>query len=336
MKRTGGDLTRGVKRMKIGATNDDEPTRHDETAIDAIPRDWHIFRGPPDYTHVSLPFMFEQRIQNPMNSWDAVFRLTSPYDPLITTNLTDTNPGAGLTRIGVPQSNAGDAKDKYGQTQFYNFYADMYRYYSVMACRYHITVENLSGERMYVHIMNFNQELPPASASNQDILLWRGVKSYLSTPHGMFFSDNQAKFNDYNALQIEDDDDMNPQPNPDTTGTEPAKWAVGRRANSAVIQHSSQYSPGDSRREITLDSEVSTWTPINANPSYPERILIRIKNYDDNIHPLAGSAGNFEKSMHFTIKVSIEYLTEFKELVPGLRYPVVRDPARVTVNEVNR
>ena len=54
MKRTSGGLHKRVARMKIGDTNmgggDDK--RHDETQIDSV--DWKVFRGPPDYTHVSL------------------------------------------------------------------------------------------------------------------------------------------------------------------------------------------------------------------------------------------------------------------------------------------
>lgn len=336
MKRAGGDLTTRVKRMKIGG-QDADATHNTETAVDPIRQDWHIFRGPPDYTHVSLPFIFEQRIQNPLYQWDFGFRMTSPYDPLLTTNQTDINPGAGLARTGVLQSNLGDTKDKYGNAQYFNFYADMYKYYNVLGCRYHITVENLSGERLYVHFMHYNQEQPPANASNNDILLWKNSTSYLSTPHAMFFNDNQAAFNDFAALQDETDDDLNSTPNPSTIATpDPAQWAVSRNQNTAVIQHSSEYSPGDWRREIILDGEVSTWTPINTNPTYPERLLIRVKHYDDNTFPAAGNALNYEKSMHFVLKAKIEYLCEFKELNYALRYPVQRDPARVTLFGDNR
>nr|WAQ80605.1 MAG: capsid protein [Fish-associated parvo-like hybrid virus] len=321
------------RKMQDSGSQTKTDNRYDETAIDPIKQDWHIFRGPPDFTHTSLPFLFENRIQTNLNNYDHVFRLTSPYDPMIATDLVDVNVGAGTTTFGVARSNAGDVKDKYGQCQFYNFYADMYRFYSVIAVRYKVTVENLSGERMYVHVMKYNQELPPQNVSNHDMLLWKGVKSYLSTPHAMFWNDTSAQFNDYNAIQIEDDDDLNATPNPDPTAT---NYAVTRNGSKAVIQHSAQYTPGDFRREIVLDSEISTWTSIAANPSYPERLLIRVKAYDDNIHPTAGSATSYNKSMHYAIKVELEYLTEFKELNPELRYPVVRDPARLTLFSSNR
>lgn len=330
------------KRARTGDTNvvsDDKG--HNETSIDPIKQDWHIFRGPPDYTHVSLPFIWEAKRyavgSDALNYADHTFRLTSPYDPIISSFNADLNPGTGTTRGSVPASYAGDSKDKYGQAQFYEFYRAMYQYYSVIGCRYHVTVENLSSERLYVHIMNFNQELPPAGASNHDHLLWKGVHSYLSTPHAQFFNSQVANATELNANQIEDEDDMilDVNSNP-LASTNPAIWAVGRNKNSAVIQHSSQYNPGDWRREIALDDEINTWTSTDTNPSYPERLLVRVKTYDDSWHPLAGDTVERSKNIEFIIKIHIEYLTEFKELKYGLRYPIQRQPLTVTINQDNR
>lgn len=331
------------KRARTGDTTagtDDKG--HNETSLDPIKQDWHIFRGPPDYTHVSLPFIWEAKryavgSTDALNYADHTFRLTSPYDPFLSSFNTDLNPGAGVTRGAVPASYVGDTKDKYGQAQFYEFYRGMYQYYSVIGCRYHVTVENLSAERLYVHVMNFNQELPPGSASNQDHLLWKGVTSYLSTPHAQFFNSQVSNAVELNANQIEDEDDMITDTNANpAASTNPAVWAVSRNKNSAVIQHSSQYKPGDFRREIALDDEINTWTSVDANPSYPERLLVRVKTYDDSWHPAAGDASDRNKNIEFIIKVQIEYLTEFRELKYGLRYPVQRQPITVTINQDNR
>jgi hypothetical protein len=340
MKRAGGSLTGPPSKVARAGNNEDD--RHDETQLDPIKNDWHIFRGPPDYTHVSLPFVYETRrygvgAANDLNTVDTTFRLTSPYDPLISSINTDINPGTGVTRVAAPLSNAGDTRDKYGQTQFYDFYRGMYQYYSVIACRYKVTIENLSSERIYAHFMHFNQELPPPAASNQDMLLWRGTKSYMMTPHAMFFDDTTANFAEMNGTNIEDEDDMiqDTNANPDAVNNA-ALWAVSRNRNSAVISHSSQYTPGDFRREIALDSEISTWTSVETNPSYPERLLVRVKSYDDTWHPTAGDALNRNRNLNFIIKVQIEYLTEFRELKAGLRYPTQRNPLSVNIASDNR
>ena len=327
------------KAMSTGTQTDDK--RHDETQLDPIKQDWHIFRGPPDYTHVSLPYIFEAKhyavgSSDAVNYADHTFRLTSPYDPFISSFGTDLNPGAGVTRGTVPASYTGDTKDSLGQTQFWGFYKDMYQYYSVIGCRYHVTVENLSAERLYVHFMHFNQELPPGACSNQDMLLWKGCTSYLSTPHAQFFNSQVANAVELNADQIEDVDDMITDTNANPAANTPAIWAVGRNKNTAVIQHSAQYTPGDFRREIALDSEVSTWTSVDQNPSYPERLLVRVKTYDENWHPAAGDAITRNKNIEYIIKVQIEYLTEFRELKYGLRYPTQRQPASVTIWTDNR
>lgn len=328
------------KAMSTGTQTDND--HHDETSLDPIKQDWHIFRGPPDYTHVSLPYIWEAKhyavgTSDAMNYADHTFRLTSPYDPFLSSFGTDLNPGTGVTRANVPASYGGDTKDKFGQTQFYEFYRGMYQYYSVIGCRYHVTVENLSAERLYVHFMHFNQELPPGKCSNQDMLLWKGTKSYLSTPHAQFFNNQVANAVELNADQIEDVDDMimDTNNNP-ASATNAAIWAVSRNKNTAVIQHSAQYKPGDFRREIALDDEISTWTSVEANPAYPERLLVRVKTYDDNWHPDAGDTITRNKNIQYIIKVKIEYLTEFRELKAGLRYPTQRQPVSVVIATDNR
>lgn len=307
---------------------------HDETALDPIKQDWHIFRGPPDYTHVSLPYIYETRWgPTEINTLDYTFRLTSPYDPRLGGSTTDLNPGAGKLTWFQPNTNAGDPREKYDYVQFWTYYASLYQYYSVMSVRYHITVENLTGERLYVHVMNFNQELPPPLASNNDMLLWKGVTSYMSTPHAMFYTNQVVNFGDFVGTQIEDEVDMTQATNPNTAST---KYAVSRNQNTAVIQHSGQYNAGDFRREIALDDEVNTWTSTSANPTYPERLLIRIKHYDDQgIGTTSTNINNYDKDLQVVFKIRMEFLTEFKELKAGIRYPVARDPIQVVLNVDN-
>ena len=96
MKRTSGGLHKRVARISIadrGNTTTDEG-RHDETEIDPIKQDWHIFRGPPDYTHTSLPAIYVNNANTIAKQFEAGIRLTSPYQPFFNTAPSDLNPDA--------------------------------------------------------------------------------------------------------------------------------------------------------------------------------------------------------------------------------------------------
>ena len=326
--------SRKRRTMNATQTTQSSDASHDETPLDIIKTGWHIFRGPPNYTHVSLPYIYEQHFRNTqINTAEIGFRLTSPYNPHLGSDLNDNNPGLGTQYIYRSQTYAGDPKDKFDNVQFYDFYASMYNYYSVLSVRYHVTFENLTSEKMYLHVMNFNQEKPPEQATNHDMLLWSGVRSYLSTPHSVFTDEQYGLVQasaDGTHHMVEDDTDV---VNTGNAKTSEADWAVSRSRNSAVITFSDQYNAGDYQREIALDGDINTWTATNANPTYPERLLFRVRRYDDATPPSAGNTTVYDTALAFNLKVQIEYLTEFKELKAGLRYPVQRNPLSVTINQ---
>ena len=69
---------------------------HEETSLDPMKNGWHVFRGPPDYTHVVLPWIYEQKLATIEHVRDFQFRMTSPYQPLVTPQSNDLNIGAGV------------------------------------------------------------------------------------------------------------------------------------------------------------------------------------------------------------------------------------------------
>ena len=47
--------------------------RHQETALDPVKMDWQIFRGPPDFTHVSLPAIFINNANTFVKMYEQAF-----------------------------------------------------------------------------------------------------------------------------------------------------------------------------------------------------------------------------------------------------------------------
>lgn len=309
-----------------GNTTTDEG-RHDETEIDPIKQDWHIFRGPPDYTHTSLPAIYVNNADVVAKIFEAGIRLTSPYQPFFNTASTDLN--TNVTGVTTALELSGTTSF---QTQFYGFYSQLYRYYSVISCRYRITAENYGSEPIWMHIMKYNQERPPSAASNEDIQLWRGTTSRYMTPHATFYDTTVAGTGGdrSHTYQYNLDTDSTIDTAVDTA----AQRTPVSRKNNAVIVVSDQYNAGDFQREVALDSEISTWTTVNSNPSYPENLLIRF-NTDEASTGATPDTTNRDRRIQVNLRMEVEYLCEFKELTPEVRYPVRRDPITLTFNATN-
>lgn len=324
MKRTSGGLHKRVARMNItdSNANSTDEGRHDETEIDPIKNDWHIFRGPPDYTHTSLPAIFSNNCNIVAKTYEAGIRLTSPYQPFFNTTPSNINTSGGTTTI------AGLFGDAGFETQYFNFYSQLYRYYSVISCRYHITAENYGSEPIWMHVMKYNQEKPPTGASNEDICLWRGVTSHYMTPHAAFYDTIMGSGGIRSATVGYNLEDAGIS----TAGDTSLNGNPVSRKNSAIISFSDQYNAGDFRREVALDSEINTWTQTTANPTYPENLLIRF-NTDEASTGL--DAGNRNRRLQVNIRMTVEYLCEFKELTPEVRYPNQRDPITLTFGSSN-
>ena len=328
MKRTGVPLIENrVKRMRLG-DQDNAGDRHQETALDPIKSGWQIFRGPPPYTHASVAAIYENKFSETTNRWgrDHAVRMTGPSTPFKNISYTDLNAGGGTQSYGA----IGTGSEVF-RTTYWDFYTSMYKYYSVLACRYHITFENLSADKLYVHIMNYNQTVPPENASNHDMLLWGDCKSFLSTPHGVWYNYQQMRDSEADGNNYEDEAPSGAPTNNDVN----SNWAISRAGGSPIISYSSQYEAGQTQQEIVLDENVSTWTSTSANPSLEENLLVRIKAYDDATQEAAGNSSNYGRVLSYNLKIQVEYLVEFRELKEGLRWPVRRNPIELEINNLN-
>lgn len=296
-----------------------------ETPVDEV---MNVHRGPPDYTFASLPFISMKKYFTSRSlSTDLSYRMTSVYDPEI--SIAPITIGGSNTQ--QPQDTEPDAQIL--SARWFNYYSSLYKFYHVVACRYSVYVENLSGEPLWVHLMHYNDELPPPGASNEDHLLWKDCRTQYLTPQ------YRAVVNTGSISTAESDgapgtDNPNAKIDEDNAGSfNISNYQTGNHVSN-TLGHSScnfsgTYRPGDFRREIILDAQVENWTSINTNPALSERLLIRLKP-ENPAHDATQLGGD---TIHAKVIVKLEYLVEFKELVSGLRWPVQRQPLAVTVTK---
>lgn len=290
-----------------------------ETPIDK-PR-W-VERGPPEYTFASLPYVSDTTLYfAPAWAADHGFRMTSPYDPAITqASSVDLNAGAGVVAV-YPLSTPDTADTNVASARFYDYYASLYNYYHVIGCRWHMTIENLTMDPIYCHVMYCNDTSPPMAATNEDMMCWKDCESHYIGTHGVAItSTGFREGNEVNANELNVEGSL-------TAGTT-ANYETGNhiqaRGVGPILKLSGQYRTGDYNREVHLDSEVENWTAVAANPALSERLLFRFRPYWNAISE--NNASNYGRNIRVKTTFRIDYLVEFKELKSGLRYPIERQP----------
>lgn len=314
----------------MGSTDSDVKTGgHEETGLDRIRKGWEIHRGPPNYTHVVLPWVYEQKSSLVgLYSYDYGIRMTSVYDPFITSTGTDQNSGAGTAMAYRLENEATDSRFSSGYgVGFWDYYKGLYKYYSVLGCRYKIRVENLSNERFYVHTMFINDTDPPSEASNWDMMMWQGVKSHLLHPIHRWANGGVVNMNESNGIMIDDEDTMTAPGTYNNTGA-----YIGNPVGSSFAYIAGEYRPGDHQHEVHQDDDVEIFTPVTRNPTLREALLLRLRPYDNATYPTAGDANTYQRELSWNITIECEYLCEFKELDQRLRWPVSRNPLGVTIS----
>ena len=288
-----------------------------------------VNRGPPDFTFASLPYVqekFEHRTSVFENTtW---FRMTSPYDCANARGTADINTGAGTANNSTLTADSSDSSIQ--SARWFNFYAGIYKYYHVVACKYKIFVENLLMEPLYAHLMFINDTMPSAAATNHDMMLWKGVRTHYLNPMGYAIDTtgvadvgfaqtltNQTNVNEENA-----------NGGMDVADTFQSANNIGHPGSKIGI-FEGVYRPGDFTREIRLDSEVENWTLCTTNPALPERLMLRLKPVTQAID--TNNATNYGDRILARVRVELDYLVEFKELKDGLQWPISRQPLTVTI-----
>ena len=306
-------------------------TKLNETPVDKTSM---VTRGPKDYAHASLPYILEGRFNERLSAYDMAFRMTSPYDCLVKHGtMVDWNTEGSTTGTHNTVPGVADANDNVvSQASWYTWYSSIYKYYHVKSCRWHATIINLKTEGLWVHQMYYNEDLPPVLATNQDMRQWNDCKSYfvpsavsVVNKDGNVITENLAT-----ERQIDESNRSNPDvyAGPDN-GTENPKQVVTNKDRRNILQLSGSYTPGQAKHEVKLDDAVENWTATTTNPTLPERLLFRFK--PDTCGVTLNEAATSDRSVNVRFSVDLEYLVEFKELLPTLKWPLTKQPATISV-----
>ena len=297
------------------------PAGLSETQVDKVV---DVERGIPRYQFASLPwtgiwYAEDSNIQN----YDYLFRMTSPYDVVVSTLKEDKNTGTGVEKATSGKQDVNDTISN--SAMWYDFYKSMYKYYSVVSCKWSMLIENLGNDPIYVHEMYVNDVNPPPEATNEDMLQWNDVNSHYVHPAAIYTTDSGIKSANYNnGFQTETDARL------DVSNYVEGNQLPSKLSNT--LQLSGQYTPGQNDHEIRLDSEVENWSLCDTNPKLTERLLIRVKP-DCTPQRYASGTNNYGRTLRIKYTVKLEYLVEFKELDTKLRWPILRQPIIVTLNE---
>lgn len=296
-----------------------------ETPVDN-PHDVH--RGPPDYTFSSLPFVQLIKVQEDQRfAVDLAWRMTSPYDPSVTVT---SGLVAGTTGAPVYFPETAEPDSSIRAARWFRMYAGLYKYYHVVSCRYNIWIENLGGEPLYCHLMFYNEQLPPSGATNEDMMLWKDTRTQILAPAYKavigpgFVGSNETNQN--TGVQDTNETDLGGTNN---TYNYASTNHVTSRGGHTSCSFSGEYTPGDFKREVILDSQVENWTATTTNPVLPERLLLRLKPENPALHA-TNAVGD---QVRFKLRCELNYLVEFKELQDGLRWPVSRQPVQIAIDQ---
>ena len=298
-----------------------------ETPIDEITS---IHRGPPNYTFASLPWYYDRQdyvTNTSTHGW--TFRMTSPYDVSVTGTIQDDNVGAGENKNVVMATAEPDGSAQ--SARWFDFYKSIYKFYHVISCRWHLSIENMATEPIWVHTYYSNEVDRPRLATNRDILMWPDVKSHYVG----------AAANAILSTGLTETGHANPSAENAETGGALAGAInfedgnlVTPRGPSNILVTSGTYKPGDYKRDIRLDSEVENWTSVTTNPALSERFSFRVKPQWDAQNLAAGDANNYGRTLNYRWVFKCEYLVEFKELQDGIKYPIQDQPLTITINQL--
>jgi hypothetical protein len=292
-----------------------------ETPIDEVTE--HIERGPPNYTFASLPALRQSQITATVFSDQLQFRMTSPYDWLVNNTLVDQNAGTGAMPTETSVMDTSDSTVT--KANWWDYYAGLYKYYHVVACRWHLTLENKGDAPIWVHQWYQNETDRPQGAGNLDMLAWPDTLSHYVECQAAAITSNG---------QMESTELVDGGNGPSSTVATGANFETSNMVSktgrkSPILQISGEYRPGDYDREIRLDTEVENWTETNTNPRLSERLCIRIRPLQEAVR--LNSTESAQDAIKYFYFVRLEYLVEFKELRDNLRYPLQKQPLTVTI-----
>lgn len=289
-----------------------------ETPVDPFK---YVSRGMPPTATSSLPYYQRSTItvdaSNKLLEYDLDFRMNSIYDIVADSTNVDLNTDStGVLNVLKPTSEGGAV-----QPMWRDFYKSIYKYYSVLACRWNIKVQNLSTRPIYFYTIYRNSMYPPQGVDRRYMQFWPGTRCYRIAPLAKIVT---------TAGNLDADNNAGAAPSI-ADASENAVWGGGKD----VISVGDQWYPGKINREIRDDTEAKTWIEMESRPSLIENLVFRWVPEDQGTNNRTGvqsnrGASDVHAHFKFRFELNIEYLVQFKDQVIQIKYPVTDNPLVLT------
>ena len=226
--------------------------------------------------------------------------------------------GAPLTftasnRLGLFPNTLTAGADATERPFWRDYWANFYEYYTVLGCKYKITIVNTS-----------NQSTPGAA----DMEFAYEMDSYSQTQGA---SGNVMTVGPYHEVR----------------GYKNVKWTTAHsgapiNSNDYVTTIAGEYRPGMVRHNIVNDGDIKTWTKISDGgvPTNTDTLVILAFPADmsSNIRP-AGDTTTAQSGCN--IRIELDYIVQFKDLQSQARYPssitttsVIAEISKETTDEI--
>lgn len=225
---------------------------------------------------------------------NLVLRLDSPVQPIVTTLGTDTS-SAGFKNFQIKPDNGaliGPSGAEQGfpvrlstsptlQPMWYNYFANLYEYYTVLGCSYKIFIQAASqNSKSMTHVFKHIQSEGEAGTTS-------GIK-------------NTTKY--WELINY-------PEP----------EWRVlysHNNPNGKAYEKSFEgyYQRGKASRNVRNDEDVKTWTKTDGSkPALREELKIGVFQHPFDI--------NSTNQCGVNVQVTLNYKVQFKDIVNHARYP---------------
>lgn len=284
----------GNEKSKAITNNTENKGKRGETEVDQL--NYAIYRPFPATHQVLMPLHFDLSLTNNSGQANRVkFRLNSIYDCVSTTFTSNyTNP--------APATDQGDAN--YYRPQMRKWWQTFYRYYTVIACKYRITIimdsRSTSPGQLMFYAYKHGQQDPPIYDGNNQLM-----------PHKYRMHHPNVEFK---AINTNGGYDV--QKIYETTGDAPAdQWATTPYIPNSLnntIEFTGKWRPGDIDHEVLEDQYSETWTIFGKTPTNHEYLTIL---YQEGRYKGVGL-----NNVAFRMFIDMEYIVQLKDLDVKYQY----------------
>lgn len=199
----------------------------------------------------------------------------------------------GTNKIIMFPSTTASGASATERPQWRDYWAQLYEFYTVLGCKYKITI----------------------------------VNAYDGT-NGTGDMDFAYEFDSYSQAQGAAGNVMTLGPYNEVRAYKNVKWATCRsrnppNANDYTTVISGEYRPGMVRHNIVNDGDIKTWTQISANGGLPTNTdtLVIFAYPNDLSGQVRANGASDGASGGCNIRIELDYIVQFKDLKSQARYP---------------